>query len=252
MLPLVYHKLAKLSALCYDGGMIKLLATPQTPQELDFFRTIAELLRDDVMIDLWTTETAAPDLVTYAAHLVLSDEADYGLPQIKLTMVDNGTDFYLPSLALDDLDARVGLRLGSYLMNRIHQITRPALADLPLQATVTDTKGQLIYHNQKPKDPFLPDDIEQEPVPAWLVNDIQTRPERAVHLLLPSTSFEQILMESYQGLYHDGEFKGIFHQVQDIKPLLASYLQDTGQAIVGWSDTVSGASIKNDLFEDDF
>ncbi|HGN5283293.1 TPA: multidrug transporter, partial [Streptococcus pyogenes] len=31
--------------------------------------------------------------------------------------------------------------------------------------------------------------------------------------------------------------------VQDIKPLLNQYLEETGQAIVGWSDVTSGPSI---------
>ncbi|MCC9969815.1 hypothetical protein HK345_05185, partial [Streptococcus agalactiae] len=42
---------------------------------------------------------------------------------------------------------------------------------------------------------------------------------------------------------------GYIEHVHNIKPLLEGYLKESGQAIVGWSDVTSGASISNDDFE---
>ena len=63
---------------------------------------------------------------------------------------------------------------------------------------------------------------------------------------IPSSSFSHILLQHYQGLLsQDGQLLGVLAQVIDLTPLLATYLEESGQALVGWSDTTSGASISD-------
>ena len=47
-----------------------------------------------------------------------------------------------------------------------------------------------------------------------------------------------------------GELLGVITFIQDLKPVLASYLNESGQAIVGWSDVTSGPSSSNPIFDD--
>lgn len=223
--------------MCYDRAMKKLLASPSNDHERAIFGKIAELLDGYVSIDLITD---CPDASSdYAGQLVLTNPP---IPDLA--------SHHLPvDLTPDQLTQAELVNLIWSISQFVSSTDQLPLDQLPLHIALTDQANQITYHNGKPKDPFLPLDTDPEPVPDWIIKEMKTRPDHAVHLLLPSISFEQILIHSYQGLYDQGQFKGIFQQVQDIKPILASYLKETGQALVGWSDTVSGASIKNDTFD---
>lgn len=224
--------------MCYDRAMKKLLASPSNDHERAIFGKIAELLDGYVTIDLITDYP--DDLSNYTGQLVLSNPPLPNLASYQLP--DHFKPDQLSQTELVDLIWGI----SQFVVSKDLLL----LDHLPLHVALTDQNNQLTYHNGKPKDPFLPLDTDPEPVPDWIIEEVKTRPDHAVHLLLPSISFEQILIQSYQGLYDQDQFKGIFQQVQDIKPILASYLKETGQALVGWSDTVSGASIKNDTFDE--
>lgn len=220
--------------------MKKLTALYRTLDDQRFFETMAELFTDVFTLTLLP---ATGDLPKPNTALSLSQEANC----LHLHLPD-GQKLALPSHKIADWDSLTSLTLAKKLTQLACQLP---LEQLPLHLAITDQDNQVSYHNDRPKDPFLLDDIDQAPVEDWIIQEVQTRPEHAVHLLLPSISFEQILIHSYHGLYQGQDFKGIFQQVTDIKPLLASYLKETGQALVGWSDTTSGASIKNDLFDEE-
>lgn len=225
--------------MCYHEAMKKLLAPCKTPAELAFFEKIAELLSPVVTVDL---VASYPDdfVPPYDGQLLLTTAPFPGLASYQLPA----------DLNLDQLDSADLVQLTWGISQFVASLDQLPLDQLPLHVALTNKDNQVTYHNGRPKDPFLFDDLDKEPVDDWIIKEVQTRPDHAVHLLLPSLSFEQILVQSYQGLYDQGQLTGIFQQVQDIKPILASYLKETGQALVGWSDTVSGASIKNDLFAD--
>lgn len=221
--------------------MKKLLAICKTSADLAFFGKIAELLSPVVTVDLVANypEDLAPP---YDGQLLLKDESFPGLACYQLpTDLD---PYQLSQIELVQLVWEI-----SQFVTNLDQLS---LNQLPLHIALTNKNNQVIYHNGRPKDPFLFDELDQAPVEDWIIDAVKESPNHAVHLLLPSLSFEQILIQSYQGLYEQGQMTGIFQQVQDIKPLLASYLKETGQALVGWSDTVSGASIKTDTFDDEF
>lgn len=190
-------------------------------------------------------------LTSYRGQLLLTGQVSLDLPKIWLTQDDNLDGFLLPSLDLTAWTALEALDLATFLAKAVQKLEKDWLAHLPLHTAIFDADNQLIYHNHKPKDAFLFDQIDKEALADWQFKEFISNPNHVSHLLLPSISFDQILIESSQGLYQNGQFQGIYQHVWDIKPLLASYLKETGQAIVGWSDVTSGASIKNSLFDDE-
>lgn len=118
----------------------------------------------------------------------------------------------------------------------------------PLKLTYYDANGQLIYENKGFDGQILPfkmaaDASDLEP---WILEKITATESHQLTISIPSSSFSQILLQHYQGLLsQDGQLLGVLAQVIDLTPLLATYLEESGQALVGWSDTTSGASISD-------
>ncbi len=131
-------------------------------------------------------------------------------------------------------------------MNRIKKL----LAHLPYRLSFYDDNLKLIYSNNR-YDGSILSEMEAETLPEWIWQSLQQTPEKALHFQLPTESFDQIIMQTYQIIYDDsGDLIGVISYHQDLKPLLSNYLTETGQAIVGWSDVTSGASIGNDFLDD--
>ena len=121
------------------------------------------------------------------------------------------------------------------------------LAHLPYRASFYDNNLKLIYSNHRSDGSFFTEN-ESEKLPEWIWQSLHQSPEKSLHLQIPTDSFEAILMQTYQ-LILDNSSKslGVITYIQDLRPLLSSYLKETSQAIVAWSDTTSGPSIGNDL-----
>lgn len=121
------------------------------------------------------------------------------------------------------------------------------LAHLPYRASFYDNNLKLIYSNNCSDGSFFPEN-ESEKLPEWIWQSLHQSPEKSLHLQIPTDSFDAILTQTYQLILDtSGQSLGVITYVQDLKPLLSSYLKETGQAIVAWSDTTSGPSIGNDL-----
>lgn len=121
------------------------------------------------------------------------------------------------------------------------------IAHLPYQASFYDNNLSLIYSNNRSDGSFFPEN-ESEKLPEWIWQNLHQVPERVLHLQIPTDSFDAILIQTYQLISDSsGQSLGVITYIQDLKPLLSSYLNETGQAIVAWSDTTSGPSIGNDL-----
>lgn len=121
------------------------------------------------------------------------------------------------------------------------------IAHLPYQASFYDNNLSLIYSNNRSDGSFFPEN-ESEKLPEWIWQNLHQVPERVLHLQIPTDSFDAILIQTYQLISDSsGKSLGVITYIQDLKPLLSSYLNETGQAIVAWSDTTSGPSIGNDL-----
>ena len=121
------------------------------------------------------------------------------------------------------------------------------LAHLPYRGSFYDNNLKLIYSNHRSDGSFFTEN-ESEKLPEWIWQSLHQSPEKSLHLQIPTDSFEAILMQTYQ-LILDNSSKslGVITYIQDLRPLLSSYLKETSQAIVAWSDTTSGPSIGNDL-----
>lgn len=131
-------------------------------------------------------------------------------------------------------------------MNTIKEL----IDNLPFRASFYDKNSNLLYSNNQSDGSFFPED-EEETLPQWILEQLQSSSEKSLHLQVPTDSFDQILMQSYQAIYNqEKEFVGVITYIQDLKPILSSYLKESGQAIVGWSDVTSGASISNHLFDE--
>lgn len=142
------------------------------------------------------------------------------------------------------------LQLSQQLI-QFYQALIVHLDHYPMKVTFFDENGQAIYDNNGFDGNFFSFAQGSEPLEDWIQEKIKTSSNHQLTLTVPSTSFDQILLQDYRGLYDSkGHFYGSFSQVIDLQPLLATYLEESGQALVGWSDTTSGASISNDLFED--
>lgn len=121
------------------------------------------------------------------------------------------------------------------------------LAHLPYRASFYDNNLSLIYSNNR-YDGSVFSKNEVKKLPKWIWQNLHQVPERVLHLQIPTDSFDAILIQTYQLISDSsGKSLGVITYIQDLKPLLSSYLNETGQAIVAWSDTTSGPSIGNDL-----
>nr|WP_074627316.1 sodium transporter [Streptococcus gallolyticus] len=121
------------------------------------------------------------------------------------------------------------------------------IAHLPYQASFYDNNLSLIYSNNR-YDGSVFSKNEVKKLPEWIWQNLHQVPERVLHLQIPTDSFDAILIQTYQLISDSsGKSLGVITYIQDLKPLLSSYLNETGQAIVAWSDTTSGPSIGNDL-----
>lgn len=139
----------------------------------------------------------------------------------------------------------------SQQLTQFYQVLNTYPDKHPMKLTFFDENGQVVYDNKGFDGNFFSFNQEAQPLEDWIQEKIKNDTKYHLTLTVPSPSFDQILLQDYRGLYdQDGNFFGTFSQVIDLKPLLEAYLEDSGQALVGWSDTTSGASITNNLFED--
>lgn len=139
----------------------------------------------------------------------------------------------------------------SQQLTQFYQVLNTYPDKHPMKLTFFDENGQVVYDNKGFDGNFFSFNQEAQPLEDWIQEKIKNDTKHHLTLTVPSPSFDHILIQDYRGLYdQDGNFFGTFSQVIDLKPLLEAYLEDSGQALVGWSDTTSGASITNNLFED--
>lgn len=115
----------------------------------------------------------------------------------------------------------------------------------PYKTAYYDKDLKLIYSNGKPDGTFFPS--QDDLLPDWIWQELRLSKEKSLHLEVPNEAFGKIFMQSYTMLFDEtGDFEGVLEMVKDLKPILSSYLENSGQALVGWSDVTSGASISSD------
>lgn len=120
------------------------------------------------------------------------------------------------------------------------------LKHLPYKIAFYDETGKPLYCNGQNDGSLLPDQ-EARALEPWLLDEIVKSPRKSLSYQVPSQAFDQILMQTYQAaLNQEGQVIGIMETVTDFKGPLASYLDETAQALVPWSDATSGPSIKRE------
>ena len=59
--------------------------------------------------------------------------------------------------------------------------------------------------------------------------------------------FDQVLIQTYQAaIDNEGKVLGFWETIYDLKQPLKTYLDNSAQALVAWSDATSGASFKEE------
>ncbi|KPJ23127.1 hypothetical protein [Streptococcus phocae] len=143
------------------------------------------------------------------------------------------------------IDSHRLLKLTKYLTVFYQSLETNFLRYLPLQVRLADSSGEILWTNNQFDGTFFSEDTSK--IEDWVIQDLKETPHGSRVFFLPSGSLDHIYVQHYQALHGPSDqFLGVYDQTLDFKPLLKHYLEETGQAIVGWSDVTSGPSISND------
>lgn len=137
------------------------------------------------------------------------------------------------------------------------------LNSMPAELTYADSNNQFLYYNYK----FEAEEMlasrrpEQVGYPlaechpkqafssvAWVIQQLRKGKEDIVRTHVPFHGPDKFVVHNYQAIRDDeGNYLGINEYVQDIKPIIDWYLEQTGQQLTGGDvDAVSGATSKVD------
>ena len=132
-----------------------------------------------------------------------------------------------------------------------------------MELTFSDSNNQFLYYNyHKEKEDMLADRHPSQvgnplakchPEAAyknvqWVISKLRSREMDVFRVKVPSNDPDKFTVHNYQAMRdEDGVFLGINEYVQDLKPVIDWYLEQTGQELVGGNvDGVSAASENDD------
>lgn len=119
------------------------------------------------------------------------------------------------------------------------------LNHLPYKLAAYDPQGNFLYDNGGADGSFFP--REPENLPDWIVSEVLASPTKERSYQIPTDSFDQVLIQTYQAaIDNEGNILGFWETVYDLKQPLKTYLDNSAQALVTWSDATSGASFKEE------
>jgi NAD(P)H-dependent FMN reductase len=156
-------------------------------------------------------------------------------------------------------DTYVKLDRGVLTVNQLNHF----LNSMPAELTYADSNNQFLYYNHMydEKDMLAARRPEQVGSPlanchpesayssvAWVIQQLRNRKEDVVRAHVPTHGPDKFVVHSYQAIRDEGgNYLGINEYVQDIKPIIDWYLEQTGQQLTGGEvDAVSGATAKVD------
>ena len=117
------------------------------------------------------------------------------------------------------------------------------LNHLPYKLAAYDFTGTFLYDNDGADGSFFP--REPENLPDWIMSEVLASPTKERSYQIPTDSFDQILIQTYQAaIDNEGKVLGFWETIYDLKQPLKTYLDNSAQALVAWSDSTSGASFK--------
>lgn len=137
------------------------------------------------------------------------------------------------------------------------------LNSMPMELTYADSNNQFLYYNHMldAEDMFASRWPEQVGSPlgechpentysgvSWVIQQLRNKKEDIVKVHVPTHGPDKFVVHNYQAIRdEDGNYLGINEYVQDIKPIIDWYLEQTGQQLTGGDvDAVSGATSKVD------
>lgn len=157
---------------------------------------------------------------------------------------------YIANVSKAFSDVTSVLLISNSLYLFLNSLQENLLDYLPFNLATYDKNNLLTYTNHRPDNEFSIETKVNITLDPWIVSKLNQSSFDSFSLTIPTMSSEKILIHHYQALRDiSNEYKGISQSVLDIKPILENYLNETGQAIVPWSDVTSGASIKSDEFD---
>ena len=113
------------------------------------------------------------------------------------------------------------------------------LNHLPYKLAAYDAKGNFLYDNGGADGSFFPRE--------WIMSEVLASPTKERSYQIPTDSFDQVLIQNYQAaIDQEGEVLGFWETIYDLKQPLKTYLDNSAQALVAWSDATSGASFKEE------
>lgn len=140
------------------------------------------------------------------------------------------------------------------------------LASMPMELTYADNNNQFLYYNQtKPAEEMLaarvpgqvgnplakchPEKVHKNV--GYVIQQLRSGAMDAFRVNVPTHGPDKYVVHNYQAMHDkEGNFAGINEFILDFKPIIDWYLKQTGQALVGDVDAVSGASAKDHKTED--
>lgn len=148
----------------------------------------------------------------------------------------------------------VRLNRGVLTVKQIDEFLR----SMPMELTFADNNNQFLYYNSvlPPEEMFAKRYPEQPGNPLgachpdrthknvkWVISQLRSGKQDLVRVHVPTHGPDKYVVHNYQAIRDDeGNYMGINEYILDLKPTIDWYLQQTGQELVGGSDTVSGAS----------
>ncbi|WP_145543159.1 NAD(P)H-dependent oxidoreductase [Virgibacillus sp. SK37] len=153
----------------------------------------------------------------------------------------------------------VKLNRGILTVNQLNHF----LNSMPAELTYADSNNQFLYYNHKldAEDMLAtrrPGQVGNPLVEchperafssvAWVIQQLRNGKQDVVRTHVPTHGPDKYVVHSYQAIRdEDGNYLGINEYVQDIKPMIDWYLEQTGQQLTGGNvDAVSGATTKVD------
>ena len=100
------------------------------------------------------------------------------------------------------------------------------LNHLPYKLAAYDAQGNFLYDN---------------------MSEVLASSTKERSYQIPTDSFDQVLIQTYQAaIDNEGKVLGFWETIYDLKQPLKTYLDNSAQALVAWSDATSGASFKEE------
>lgn len=224
---------------------MKLLALYNNLSEQEILINFDETFRDTYPLSILPSSEYHSDLDKSFQGILCFKDITSQLPVLNLSHLE------LFNFNNEKQDISSIFKIAKAIHSFTMKIQYQTLNYFPYFACLTDQNGERLVTNNKPTDPFDLEETPQQNLPKWILEQLKAEPDTAFHTTIPSLSLNQILIQTYQPIQDEnGQLAGILEYVQDIKPLLKNYLEESGQALVGWSDVTSGASIHNDTLAD--